>query len=187
MKIFIDGSSQNGPEFRLVQFRPQLESIKKRKQKMVYITISPNANVRTPVKRSYNNRSTIIKVKYRDLSHVEQYNYLQLVMKNSYLKYIEPEDWIYGIYEINEDNNLHIHMLLYSPQIQDEYSLQALRKTIYAEVLTQRNMDKRPKKPQDWMNEIVWLEWERLDYVIDYFMKQTEIKNEFSDFKINIF
>lgn len=191
MKIFID--SIKLAEFSLVQLRPVLLDHIKGHKKMIFITVSPNASKKHPVIRSHNNKSYKLKVSYQNMTHQEQYEYLQLYMKNTYLKYLELDDWIYGIYELNENNNLHMHMLLYSPSIQDEYGLKCLQKTIYAEPCTQYNMNKKKQSdyvrrlsaPVDYMNEIVWFN-ENVEHIIQYFSKDKIIKNHFPDFTINL-
>lgn len=157
----------------LVDFRKVLQSQLDDDKSVVYFTISPNPSKRYKISR-FNKQ---VKVSYSAMTHEEQYKYLHEYISNVYIRLMEHTDWVYYIYERNENNDLHIHALMFSKSIQNAYDLEALRKTIYAHPMTQFNL----KVKKDYMNNICYLQPGNLDYILEYFNKQTQIKINFPD------
>lgn len=175
MKIVIENSRG---VTTLVQLRPQLEALAKDNLKSVFITISPSAKKTHQAKRLIGKKWKTVKTAYMAMTHQEQWQYLNAYMENVYIRLMEHGDWFYYVYEINESNNLHIHGILFSYSIQDEYSLKALQKTVYSHPMTLYNMDKKNRR--DYMNEIVYFNGD-INHIIKYFGKQNEIKEYFPD------
>lgn len=142
---------------------------------IVFITISPNPKTTHTVCRLKRKA----KMAYGMLTHEEQYKYMESYIKDVYLRLMEPSDMISWVYELNKDNNLHVHALLYSDTIQDEYSIQCLRKTVYSNIETIRNKAKGAKYV-DWMNSIVYVYPDKLEETINYLNKQNSIKDYYS-------
>lgn len=160
-------------KLHLVEFRPQLIEIYKRSQKVVFITVSPNPKRRHKFLRS----DKKINVSYQNMTHEEQYDYLTEYIRYVYANIMEHKDWIYIAYEVNKDNNLHAHMLLFSESIQTDYDIKALQKTAYAHPMTVYNRCNN----KDYMNNIVFLDEDKIDEIIDYFNKDVSIKVRFPD------
>jgi len=62
------------------------------------------------------------------------------------------------VFEHNKDNNLHCHALLYNSAIQTDADLNCFRKEIFSEPMTILNLNKKNKKPIDFMNNIVYVD-----------------------------
>lgn len=179
-------------EMPLVAFRQKVEGYYKRGKRMIFITVSPNPSTRHSINidRGYSvhkpraMRAAMvknIKVEYKHMPHAEQYKYLFAYINDVYLEIMEHEDFMYIVYEINGDGNLHAHALLYSNTLQDEYDLAALRKQVFCHYKTQANTKRGGR---DYMNNIVYLEESKISDVIEYLMKDQQIKNKFPDYNI---
>jgi len=176
MKLF-NVQIQESAKFSLVEFRPRIDGIyNDDHQKLVFITVSPNPNKKYKIKRENKIRT----IKYTAMTHEEQYKYLIEYIRKVYVNLMEHTDWMYIIFEVNQNNELHSHMLLYSKSIQDDYDIRALQKTVYSNQLTQYNKSGN----KDWMNNIVYLDKSRIDWAIDYFNKDQSIKKIFPDIYI---
>lgn len=176
MKLVISRKS----EISFSTISPHLIETISKHERVVYITIDPNTESKHSVKRVVKGKNVTIKVAYKFMTHEEQYNYLNEYISEVYIKLMEHTDWIYWIYELTESGNMHIHGLLYSKSIQDDYDLQALRKTAYSHPYTIYNMSRKGAKRIDYMNEIVY--WNQdIEHIKKYFTKDMDIKNKFPD------
>jgi len=157
-------------------------TVQEQKHKALFITVSPNPKTRHDVIRNVSKtsiKSKKVKFAYSVLTHSEQYNVLDMYLSKVYLDVMEHGDWAYIVYEINKSNNLHAHMILYSSSIQSQYDLKALQKTVYCHPLTLYNMDKKSKI--DYMNNIVYIDDDKMTEVRDYVAKDQDIKERFPD------
>lgn len=176
MKLVITRNS----EISFSTISPKLTETIQKKERVVYITIDPNTESKHAVIREVKRKKVTIKVAYKFMTHEEQYEYINNYIDEVYLKLMEHGDWIYWIYELTETGNMHMHALLYSKSLQDDYDLQALRKTVYSHPYTIYNMSRKGAKRIDYMNEIVY--WNQdLKHINEYFTKDSFIKNKFPD------
>jgi len=155
-------------------------------KRVVFFTISPNPKlgyVQNYVDRKVKTKRSIT---YDNLTHPEQHAYLTAYLREVYAKHMSGTDWMYYIFETNESNNLHIHGFMFLDGPCDDYELKAMRKTIYCEPMTQLNINKKAKKSIDYMNNIVYLEKDRIDEKVEYLFKEDDIKTVFPDQFINI-
>lgn len=173
MKLHI-GKNQELAKVTLVDLRPRLMALEKENKHVVFITISPNPSKKYSILRG----SKKIKIQYNNMTHDEQHRYLHEYISAVYVSIFEYKDWMYYVYEINEDNNLHVHGILYSESIQTEYDLKCLQKTVYSHQLTVYNRATGSKR--DYMNNIVYYDNKHKD-LIEYLSKQKDIKNNFPD------
>lgn len=149
---------------------------------IVFFTISPNPKMKIDTIEDGKKCKRL----YGMLKHSDQHKYLEYYVRNVYLKVVDPEDKMFYVYETNEDNNLHIHGYWYSPAIQTDYELDSIRKTVYSNKLTIKNMVRRGgKMPKDWMNSMVYLT-EQVKEHINYMDKQRSIKLRFPDQVYNL-
>lgn len=141
-------------------------------------TVSPNPSVKHDVLRSLNGKKPRrINIPYGLLTHSEQYEYLQLYMKEVYRKWMYPSYYMALVYETNSTNNLHVHGICYMPDMKSDYDLLAFRKTVLSHAMTLYNMNKKGK-PIDYMNNITKLT--DINF-IDYLNKQEDIKDRYPD------
>lgn len=159
--------------------------------RIMYITINPNANKKHDVHRKYaSSRTTVARVKhkvtYGTMTHAEQYTYLCDYFDTVYSPLIEPEDRVFIITERTElNNNLHFHVLFFSPSIQSDYDLNCFRKTVQVHPYTLRNKGKDSQR--DYMNNIVFAT-NPMKTFDEYFTKQDKdgIKKHYPDQVVNI-
>lgn len=167
-----------GRNLSLVELRLKLWAIAKKGQRAIFFTVSPNPAVSITVKDGPKTR----KKTYHDMPHEEQHEYLECYVKANYVDQKEPEDFVYYVYETNKNNDLHVHGIMYVHDAKTDYDLNCIRKTVYANVLTQNNMPKRGgNKRVDYMNNIVYLDHDKIDEKTEYIFKQTDIKDRFPD------
>lgn len=184
MKITLCKTSNWGGS-TLVDFRPKLEGLHKGGSKLVFITISPNPTVthnmlrsRETLTPSGRTRSPkVYKIQYSQMTHDEQYQYLEHYIREVYVHQLELDDFIYWVYELNSNNDLHIHAILYSPDVQDIMGLKGLRKLVYSQFMTQKNLPKKGVK-KDYMNNIVYVD-DALT-TIDYLLKDNTLQTTYS-------
>lgn len=172
-KIFIPESCG----VTLVELRKMLMDIYKKGRQVIFFTVSPNPNLgcdKTVGKKK-------IKHTYMNMTHKEQHEYLECYMQTVYVPYLDPEDWMFYIYELNESNNLHVHGLMFINLARNPYDLKSIQKTIFAERMTQANIAKKSIKKIDYMNNIVYLDGDRINEKSAYLFKQSDIKGTFPD------
>lgn len=142
----------------LVVARHQFPKLAK---KGLWITINPNPKTKMTVKRTLvspvgkvfsNKRQT-----YGTCKLSEQYDYCIRYFKTTYLPYLSEDAVYVGTYELTKDGMVHLHIVLYDPDIQTEEHLWALRKNIMNEWMTIQNLAK-VKNPKDFMNNIVYID-----------------------------
>lgn len=177
MKLFKIVVNEELAKLTLVEFRPRLIDIYSRNKHVVFVTISPNPKKKYKIIRDGSKTNKRISVSYQNMTHDEQYEYIREYIRDVYARLMEHTDWMYIIYEVNQDNNMHAHMLLYSDSIQDDYDIKALQKTVYSNIKTVYNRVQN----KDYMNNIVYLDKDKIDYIIDYFTKDKNIKKKFPD------
>lgn len=134
---------------------------------LMFITVSPNPNVKHEVFRELFERKRKVKLPYKMLKHSEQKEYLEFIIRNCYLS-IHPDAELVGCYELNKQGNLHAHFLFKTKLKKNDYNLEILRREILncPEVL--KNM-----KQKDWMNNIVYLNVSKND-ILTYLDKDHE-------------
>lgn len=167
-----------GRSLTLVELRQRLRALEKKKQRAVFFTVSPNPGLSILTKEGKKTR----RISYHDITHAEQHDYLEGYVKSNYVDQKEPEDFVFYVYETNKNNDLHVHGIMYVHDAWTQYDLDSIRKTVYANILTQRNMSKRNgSKCTDYMNNIVYLDYDKIDSTTEYLFKQTDIKARFPD------
>lgn len=167
-----------GRSLTLVELRQRLRALEKKKQRAVFFTVSPNPGLSIIVKDGKKTR----RISYHDITHKEQYEYLQGYVKANYVDLKEPEDFLFYVYETNKNNDLHVHGIMYVHDAWTQFDLDSIRKTVYSNILTQRNMNKRNSTKQtDYMNNIVYLDFDKIETTTEYLFKQTDIKLHYPD------
>lgn len=174
----------------LEELRSRTGCVTKKGHKLMFLTISPNPSTRHIAERALKNgKLKKYNLAYKLLTHNEQHAYLQSYIKSVYIDYLDPNDWIYYVFETNSDNNLHLHAIMYCSDIQSEYDLKCLQKTIYANPKTIMNLPKKNastnRMPKDYMNNIFYVnnddKTKDINQKIEYLTKQSDIKEVFPD------
>jgi len=142
---------------------------------IAYITISPNPLTKHKCERKIQwdkvkGKIKNIAIPYGKMTHEEQYEYCIKIIERIYLFNL-PDSQIIGTWELNKSGNVHIHMLLKSDSLINEYQLQMLRRDVLCHMEVYRNLNGK----NDFMNNIVWLT-EDLTTIIEYFDKDYDIK-----------
>lgn len=173
----------------LEELRERAGLLAQKGRKMLFITVSPNPNATHACMREKNGKDKSFKLAYKILSHKEQHQYLFNYINAVYVDQMETGDWFYYVFETNSDNNLHVHGIMYSKDIQDDYSLKCLQKTVYVHPKTIVNLPKKnpnsSKAPKDYMNNIFYVDesdpTKGIMQKIEYLTKETDIKKHFPD------
>lgn len=174
----------------LEELRSRVNSLTKKGKRLIFLTISPNPSTTHVAERALKNgKKKSYKLAYKFLTHDEQHEYLQRYIKKVYIDYLDPNDWIYYVFETNSDNNLHLHALLYCSDIQSEYDIKCLQKTIYANPLTILNLPKKNASTnriqKDYMNNLFYVNnddpTKDVYQKVEYLIKQTDIKAVYPD------
>lgn len=176
------------PISALVRDWPRLES-ETEKCKCMFITISPATHIKFAGKKleaidyltninktskQIVKQSSIVKTikTYGALPQKCQFNYCLAVFHELYLEFMGfgDEAEFVGTWELNEKGNVHLHILLYAPSIQDDTRLSIMRRDIYNHDIAIKNH----KGKRDHMNHIVFADKPR-DEIIKYMDKCYDI------------
>lgn len=130
----------------------------------LFCTINPNPKLLHTVMRHRRKR----KMKYESLPLRLQYCYCLRIIKQCYYPYLSAGAAIVGCAEKTESGNIHLHFLIYDPDIDDDYKLAQIRKLISLEPLV--HVNKKNCHDRDWMNSIVILT-RSLDEILTYMNK----------------
>lgn len=169
MENFIVQSSKTASS--LVRCRPRLMAAPKN---LLFVTISPNPKTvigRGPTKKCYGG-----------MTIQEQYQYCMRIFQSIYLKFLGLETPEYvGTWELNQSGKVHLHFLILSDTIKNDYQLKAMRQDIWGHELTQANLSakhyKDKKTAKDVMNHIVFLT-ESIHKILEYLDKDHHQKIE---------
>lgn len=171
----------------LEELRSRVVNLTKDGNYCIFLTISPNPKSRHPVVRDLKGKQKTLQMAYKMMTHDEQHAYLQRFIKTVYIDNLDPGDFLFYAFETNSDNNLHLHGFLYSKDLQTEYELKSLQKTVYSHPMTIYNLAKpKPgRTPTDYMNNMFYIKnddptkdvYQKLEYI----QKETEIKCYFPD------
>lgn len=137
---------------------------------IVFGTLSPNPAVKVD-SHAYTSRGNQrnCKQQFKDLTPERQLEYCMKVL-NGYTKYlIDPT--ILGTWELNKSGNCHLHYLLISDDIKDDYGLWEFRKNLLTDHEVRRNFKKK-----DYMNNIVELDEKTFEEILEYFDKDHDKK-----------
>lgn len=165
----------------LVDFGHDFMAKTKNCDSVVFFTIHPNDRVKLDYDVKVNEKTThIYKRAYDTVPHNVQYAYLLKFLKTVYIPLINDDDFefLYWCYETDTKNNMHIHGMFSNKSINDDYSIQAFRKSVLCHPLTQKNMIVSKAK-KDWMNNIVYCT--DVKETLNYCRKQNSIKKVYSD------
>lgn len=95
--------------------------------KLIFFTISPPAHAKVECLVSKDKKNKTVKIPYERLSLHNQKAFIDKYFQNVYSPHIQD---YYYCYEINSNNNLHVHGFIYDPFIQSEYDMACFRDTI---------------------------------------------------------
>lgn len=136
----------------------------------MFATISPNPNTKHPVLREipFKNKTRLqkIKVKYKDMTHTEQYTYLIDYIEKVYLPLLESPA-IAGVMELNKEANMHAHFILKSATVKNDTMLMVFRRNIKTDLNTMINQS---KNGTDYMNNVVQIT-KPYDEIVTYMSK----------------
>jgi hypothetical protein len=118
------------------------------------VTISPNSRtVHNCIRKNPNTGHKVkVKLPYGIMNHEEQYEYLEGYIKQVILPYLTEPILVYT-YELNENANLHVHMIVSDKYITNDVDLNVFRRAVASDALTMINMGVHGTK--DYMNNIV--------------------------------
>lgn len=183
MKLVLS-TTQPGAELSVV-LPPLIATIKSRGHRAIFVTVSPNPSTAHEVKpraiNEYRKNFKVSKVMYQYMTHQEQYDYIIKYLRKVYTSLLEHDDWMYIVFELNQQNNLHAHAILYSPSLQNEYDIRALQKTVYSDPMTIHNLSRKMKTKIDYMNSIFYIDHDKLDEKVLYIQKDMTIKKAYPD------
>jgi len=137
----------------------------------LFVTISPNP--RTMVECIVKNKTHGTRQSKRPYGLLQQdiqYQYCLKVLKEDYLGLFSDAAQLFGVTELNECGNVHLHMLINAPNITNDVHLAIFRRDILNSYRTQQNLTKGRLNARDYMNNIVFVDPNKFDP--DYFMKQ---------------
>lgn len=151
----------------------------------MFATISPNPNTKHPVLREipYKSKTRLqkIKVKYKDMTHMEQYLYLTDYIEKVYLPLLDSP-CLAGIMELNKNANMHAHFVLKSSTVSNDTMLMVFRRNIKTDINTVINLS---NKGDDYMNNVVHIT-KPFDEIVTYMSKVNhEIKPLFKNYFLN--
>jgi hypothetical protein len=138
--------------------------------KPIFVTISPNPKTKHICLR---HKKSNIKLPYGKLPQEVQYEYCIRILKQCYLQLLSGSYTVYGTWELNQDNNVHLHFLIDSEKIQTDYDLNIFRRDILCCPLVFMNLNKL--KSHDYMNNIVFLN-KPFEDIIEYMDKDNDQK-----------
>lgn len=114
----------------------------------MFITISPNPNV----KHNVNRRIKDVKMKYGEMPQRLQYSYCIEVL-DKLMFYFSEDSYLIGTWELNKTGNLHLHFIIDDPVIKNDTHLDILRREIACSDEALRNK----KNGKDYMHNIVFV------------------------------
>lgn len=152
-------NSSNKAVALLVADRPHFMENTRR---VLFVTISPNPRTQYPTYVK-NERGKLVKTKlrYGALKQSEQYQICMGMIRESFLPYMEDPILI-GTTELNKEGNVHVHFIISTLNIKDEYDIKILRRQISLERESIRNAT---RKGIDYMNNIVFLDRPLLELI----------------------
>lgn len=157
----------------LVRQRPRLMA---RKAKLLFVTISPNANTKHYVYREGNRRKVVIP--YGRLTQKEQYDYCINAFKVMYLRDLENPCYV-GTWELNKSSNVHLHIIIAADNIKNDYELKIFQRDIANHEITMKNYSQKVSQTRlklpDIMNHIVF-STKPIEHHIEYFDKDHKNK-----------
>lgn len=128
----------------------------------LFCTISPNPKTKHKVVRTIPSKDLLrpriinrsVGIEYGHMSHKEQYDYCIKYVETCYLPFLSPDTKLYGVFELNQSGNLHMHFILKSPTVMNKTTLMIFQREVMTSYETIRNMS---RKKVDYMNNIVEL------------------------------
>lgn len=151
-------------------------------KKLIFFTVSPSIKKKIKVERiTTGYKKKTYNLCYGIINHKEQIGYIDNYMKYVYLIPLRDIEFkMVYIYELNEQNNIHIHGLIYSKELQTEYDLNNFRRMVSSHPFTIQNMViNKQKRFIDWMNNIVYYDETKKDIEI-YLKKQPELLKKYN-------
>lgn len=115
----------------------------------LFCTISPNPNTKHAIYKSVNGKRITVQMPYGKLPQRVQHAYCMRVLKH----YIYSKDTkIFSTWELNQAGNVHLHLILSDPQINNDTMLKIFQRDILNSEIVMKNLS---KKMIDYMNNIV--------------------------------
>jgi len=151
----------------LVERCPNLRT---RPKGTLFVTISPNPKAN--VSKKYIGKDRKKQARYGTLTQLEQYDYCMRIFKQNYSKQLFGCEYV-GTWELNKQGNLHLHFIICSSDVTNDYQLKVFQRDVYNDELTQQNLHNG--KGLDVMNNIVFLN-KSIDEICSYLDKDHDDK-----------
>lgn len=148
--------------------------------KIIFATISPNPKVKIPITRRWNGRKINAKMPYGKLPQKNQFDYCIRILKSSYN--YSHDTQIYGGWELNKSGNIHLHLLMYDPNIQTNEMLQIFQRDVLNSEIVFKNLS---RNMTDYCNNIVFVN-DSINERLKYIHKSNTIGKPFPFYYSNI-
>lgn len=138
--------------------------------RMIFATVSPNPKIKHSCNRinPSTGKRVALQIPYGKMTQYEQYKYCLDVIRQAYNYSTDTK--LFGTWELNKDHNVHFHLLMYDPHIQNDTQLNIFRRDVMNTHICLKNL----AKWTDYMNNIVFVN-DSFDKRIEYITKDIEI------------
>lgn len=141
----------------------------------MFVTISPNPSTKIEcILTGANRKSRTVKRPYGTMRQDHQYKYCLQCFQEDYFEWLSDDVELCGVAELNENGNVHLHILINDPHIYNDVQMQVFRRDVLNGYRTQQNIIKGKVNAKDWMNNIVFLTKSKVD-IVSYFMKDQQL------------
>lgn len=138
----------------LVGDRPEIQ----KGHKLLFVTISPNPKGKhgVMVKQVGQRKVKTTGISYGSLPQSKQYDYCIRILERCYFNSLSEGSKIIGTWELNSSGNVHLHMIIYDPLIQNKTQLMIFQRDI--SMCEQVIKNRKNINDKDYMNNIVFID-----------------------------